>query len=99
MKKVVFAVIAFFVASSFAFARLNVNTATQAELEALKDLGPVKAKLIVDYRQKHGDFKTLKDLKKVPGVGASTIDKIKREVTVHKPEYMQKNRIHKHPKP
>ncbi len=98
MKRLALTVIAFFAASSVAFAKLDVNTATQAELEAIKDLGAVKAKAIIDYREKHGAFKVIKDLEKVPGLDATTVKKIRHDVIVQEPEYMRKNRIHKHPK-
>jgi competence protein ComEA len=64
-----------------AFARVNVNTATQEELVALPEVGPVKAKAIVDYRKKNGPFKSLTDLDRVAGVGEVTLKAIKDLVT------------------
>ena len=65
-----------------AIAAVNVNTATQSELEAVKGLGPAKAKAIIDYREANGGFKSLSDLDKVKGFGKATIDKLKDELMV-----------------
>lgn len=57
-------------------AKVDVNKADAAALmENLKGIGPVKAKAIIDYRKKHGNFKTMDDLAKVPGIGEATIQK------------------------
>lgn len=65
-----------------AIAAVNLNTATQSELEAIKGLGPAKAKAIIDYREANGGFKSLSDLDKVKGFSKATIDKLKGELTV-----------------
>jgi competence protein ComEA len=65
-----------------AFAALNINTATQSELEAVKGLGPSKAKSIIAYRESNGNFKTLDDLDNVKGFGKASIDKLRGELTV-----------------
>lgn len=64
-----------------AFAAVNINTATQAELESLKGIGPVKAKAIIDYRKKNGDFKSVDDLDKVDGIGAVTLQNLRKDVS------------------
>ncbi|MEI6044226.1 MAG: helix-hairpin-helix domain-containing protein [Chloroflexota bacterium] len=63
-------------------AKINVNTATQAELDSLPGIGAVLSKRILDYRTKNGSFKTLDDLKKVQGITKATFDKIKDLVTL-----------------
>lgn len=68
-----------------AFAAVNVNTATQEQLETLNGIGPVKAKTIIEYRNKNGAFKTVEDLDKVPGIGAGVLGKIKGDVTLTGP--------------
>jgi len=68
--------------STMALAAVNVNTATEKELESLNGIGPVKAKAIVDYRKKNGAFKSLEDLKKVDGIGDATFDSIKKDVSL-----------------
>ena len=67
---------------SFAFAAVNVNTATEAELQSLNGIGPAEAKAIIDYRTKNGPFKSLEEIDKVPGVGQGTLAKIKNNVTL-----------------
>lgn len=57
---------------------VNINKAdTAAMQEHLTGIGPVKSKAIVDYRKQNGDFKSLDDLLKVPGIGPTTLDKIR----------------------
>jgi competence protein ComEA len=57
-------------------ARLDLNTAMAADLERLPGIGPVMAKRIVEYRQTHGPFKRLEDLRQVKGIGAKTYAKL-----------------------
>ncbi|MDD3380810.1 MAG: ComEA family DNA-binding protein [Rugosibacter sp.] len=82
MKKLMLVVIGFLMSSLSAFAAVNVNTATQEQLESLNGIGPAKAQAIIEYRQKNGGFKTLEDLDKVPGIGEGVLSKIKSEVTL-----------------
>ncbi len=56
--------------------RLDLNTAAEADLVRLPRIGPVMAKRIVEYRQTHGPFKRLEDLRKVKGIGAKTYAKL-----------------------
>src|SRR5438477_2985005 len=81
MKRLLIALV-LLVFSSFAIAAVNINTATKEQLDALPGIGPVKAQAIVDYRAKNGNFKSVEDLKKVPGIGDATFDKIKADVSV-----------------
>ena len=82
MKKFLFALIACFVAVQFAFAAVNINTATEAELEKLPGIGPAKAKAIVADRKKNGLFKTADELKRVSGIGDKNFAALKSEITV-----------------
>jgi len=65
-----------------AFAALNINTATQSELEGIKGLGPEKSKAIIKYRETHGNFKTMDELDNVKGFGKANVEKLKGELTV-----------------
>lgn len=65
-----------------AFASVNINTATQSELEAVKGVGPAKAQAIIQYRQANGQFKHLEELDNVKGFGKASIEKLKTELSV-----------------
>ena len=65
-----------------AFAAINLNTATQAELEAVKGIGPSKAKAIIVHREKNGAFKKLDDLANVRGFGKASVAKLKNQIEV-----------------
>ncbi|HJV07593.1 MAG TPA: helix-hairpin-helix domain-containing protein [Chromobacteriaceae bacterium] len=82
MKKLLALFVSLLFLCSAAFAAVNLNTATQEQLDALKGVGPVKAKAIIDYRTKNGPFKTVDDLKKVPGFGDKTLEKLRKDISV-----------------
>lgn len=65
-----------------AWAAVDINTATQSELEAVKGIGPAKAKAIVEHRQKSGAYKSVDDLTKVKGFGKASVDKLRNDLTV-----------------
>ena len=54
---------------------LNVNTAKSIDLEARLSLRRSEAAAVIEYRAKHGSFKSIDDLKKVPGVDPAKIDR------------------------
>jgi competence protein ComEA len=56
---------------------INLNTASEADLDSLPGIGPVLAKRIVEYREQYGPFQTADDLLRVKGIGASLLDKIR----------------------
>ena len=85
MKRFIALVIAGLASIGAAMAAVNVNTASKEDLEALKDVGPVRAQAIVDYRNRHGAFRSLEDLDRVPGIGKATIDAIRKDVTFSGP--------------
>jgi len=49
--------------------RLDLNRATQAELELLPGVGPGLAKRILDYKESHGRYRTVDELREVKGIG------------------------------
>lgn len=61
---------------------VNVNTATEAELEALPGIGPAKARAIMKYRADHGPFTSVDQLDDVPGIGPATLANLRPLVTV-----------------
>jgi competence protein ComEA len=65
-----------------AYAAVNLNSATQAELEAVKGIGPAKAKAIIAYREKHSGFRSVDDLAKVKGFGEKRAARLKGEFEV-----------------
>ena len=65
-----------------AFASVDLNKATQSELESIKGIGPAKAKAIVMHREKNGAFKNVDDLAHVKGFGKASVMKLKDQLTV-----------------
>ena len=63
-----------YLARSFPVRRINVNKAAAKEFETVLDLSTKDAESIVRYREANGNFKSLEDLKKVPGVDAAKIE-------------------------
>lgn len=56
--------------------RVSINNASAEELaEALNGVGLKKAQAIVSYREEYGPFKTVDDLKQVPGMGNSLVER------------------------
>jgi competence protein ComEA len=61
---------------------VDINTASQAELEALPDVGPVTAQAILTYRSENGAFRSVDELLEVSGIGDATLAKIAPFVTL-----------------
>jgi competence protein ComEA len=61
---------------------LDLNEAGVAELSLLPGVGPKLAQRIVDYRQRHGPFRRIDDLKSAPGVGPATLARLRPRLTV-----------------
>ena len=55
---------------------IAINEASARELQALPRVGPVLAARIVAWRQEHGPFRSLADLKRVQGIGARTAERL-----------------------
>lgn len=62
--------------------KININTATQTQLETLPGIGPSTATKIITYRTETGKFKKIEDIKEVSGIGDSKFEKIKDYITV-----------------
>jgi len=61
---------------------ININFASQAELESLPGIGPTTAQKIILYREQNGSFLTTEDIINVPGIGPGTYERIKDLITV-----------------
>ena len=61
---------------------ININTASESELEQLPGIGPSISSRIIEYRNKNGKFKSIEDIKNVTGVGDSKFEKIKDLIKV-----------------
>lgn len=61
---------------------VNINTATQEELESLPGVGPVTAQRIIEYRNRVGTFRSVEELEKVKGIGPKKLEQLRRYVTV-----------------
>jgi competence protein ComEA len=82
MKKIALLAATLLAYCGMAFAVVNINSASQKQLEELPGVGPAKAKAIIDYRKKNGPFKSVEDIKKVDGIGEATYEKIKGDLVL-----------------
>ena len=80
--KLQIAIVLLFFAASPAYALVNINTATSAELQSLNGIGPAYAQRIIDYRNTNGPFSQIDDIQNVTGIGPATFEKIKNDITV-----------------
>lgn len=62
--------------------KINLNTATQVQLETLPGIGPSTAIKIIDYRTENGKFSNIEDLKEVSGIGDTKFEKVRELVYV-----------------
>ena len=61
---------------------VNINTATESELESVTGIGPATAKKIVAHREANGPFASVDQLEEVPGIGPAKLEGMRAEVTV-----------------
>jgi competence protein ComEA len=61
---------------------VNINTASESELETLPEVGPVTAQAILQWRSEHGGFSSVDELLEVDGIGDATLGKLAPYVTV-----------------
>ena len=62
--------------------KVNINTASQTELETLNGIGPSTASKIIEYREENGKFRKIEDLKNVSGIGEAKYEAIKDNIVV-----------------
>ena len=82
MKKSLIAGLVLMALSAVAFGAVDINTASEMELSKVKGIRTKDAKSIIHYRDEHGNFKTVKDLEKVPGFSAKKVAKLSKQLTV-----------------
>lgn len=61
---------------------VNINTATQTELETLPGIGPSLALKIINYRKENGKFSSIEQIKDVSGIGESKFESLKGYITI-----------------
>jgi competence protein ComEA len=65
---------------------VDINSADVATLDrVLEGIGPKKAQAIVDFREKHGPFKTLTDFQQVPGIGPKVLERNRNRILIVDP--------------
>lgn len=62
--------------------KVNINTATQTELETLPGIGPSLALKIINYRKENGKFSNIEEIKNVSGIGDSKYEKLKNYILI-----------------
>ena len=60
--------------------KVNINTAGALELIQIKNIGPVTAGRIINYREEYGPFGIPEDIKKVKGIGDKTYEQLKEQI-------------------
>ena len=61
---------------------VNINLATQTELETLPGIGPSTASKIISYRNENGKFNQIEDIQNVSGIGENKYNQIKDRITI-----------------
>ena len=62
--------------------KINLNTATSEQLQTISGIGAKRTEDIIAYRESHGGFQSVDDLKNVSGIGDKTLDKIRESLYV-----------------
>lgn len=61
---------------------VNINKASDSELQTLPGIGPSKALAIIEYRDTNGGFQTVDDIKKISGIGEKTFEKLEPHISI-----------------
>lgn len=62
--------------------KISINNASITDFTTLPGIGEAKAKSIIEYREKEGEFKSIEDIMKVSGIGEALFEKIKDYITI-----------------
>ena len=63
--------------------KVNINTATAEQLQTLPGIGQAKANAIVAYRENNGNFSSIEDLRKVPGIKEGVFGQVQSLICVN----------------
>lgn len=63
-------------------AKININTATRAELQSLPGIGPVLGERLIKFRDERGGFQSIEDILKIKGIGRNTLEKLSELITL-----------------
>lgn len=63
---------------------VDLNSASEGDLQEVPGIGPSLAKKIVEFRKENGPFKSVEDLLKVRGIGEKSLERLRAHVTVGK---------------
>lgn len=61
---------------------IDINTASEAELDTLPGIGPARAKDIISYREEKGGFESIEDIKNIKGIGEASFEKLKDKISI-----------------
>lgn len=62
--------------------KINLNTATKAELDEIPAIGPKCAQQLLDYREQHGKINSISELDEIPGFGKKALEHLRENGTV-----------------
>jgi len=62
--------------------KININTADFGQLQALPGIGPSYARRIIEYRSRHGSFRTIEELKEIRGIGEKRLEALRPYVAI-----------------
>ena len=62
--------------------KVNINTAGSGDLDQLKGIGPALAERIIEYRNEHGRFNNISELKQVSGIGTKKFEEMQEQITI-----------------
>ena len=62
--------------------KININTASAAELDKLPGIGPTYAQRIIEYRESKGGFKSISEIQNIKGIGPKTFEKLKDMIEI-----------------
>jgi competence protein ComEA len=89
MKKLLITLVTMFAFTGVAHAFVNINTATQAELQTLPGISPARAKAIIDYRTKAGPFRSTDDLENVDSLIDMRV--LRKDISITGPTRIKKD--------